>query len=118
MKLIKSFSYALKGVVILLVNERNAQIELVCTLLVLFTSYLLQISSIEWLFVLLCCFGVLSAEAFNTSLEKTLDHIHPEKHPSIAVAKDLAAGAVLLMAVFSLFTAIIIFTPYLKDLLA
>lgn len=54
-----------------------------------------------WAFLLVMCAMVLAAELFNTALEATLDHLHPERHPAIRVAKDCAAGAVLLLSIAS-----------------
>lgn len=57
----------------------------------------------EWvaLFVLTIG-GVLAAELFNTALENALDHLSPEKHPAMEVAKDCAAGAVFVLSLTSL----------------
>ena len=60
---------------------------------------LLRPPALWWALLLMNCALVLAAELFNTALEHTLDHLHPEIHPAIKVAKDCAAGAVL---VFSL----------------
>ena len=51
-----------------------------------------------WAFLLLSCGMVLAAEMFNSALEAALDRLHPEQHGSIKVAKDCAAGAVLLLS--------------------
>lgn len=53
---------------------------------------------------------VLAAELINTALETIIDHLHPEQHPMMKVAKDCAAGAVLVtvlaaLAVFIAFLA-------------
>lgn len=54
-----------------------------------------------WALFSLSIGAVLAAELLNTALEKILDHLHPETHPMIAVAKDCAAGAVLVLAIAS-----------------
>lgn len=46
--------------------------------------------------------GVLAAELMNTALEKVIDQLHPESHPAIGLAKDCAAGAVLILSATSL----------------
>jgi undecaprenol kinase len=51
-----------------------------------------------WAFLLINCGLVLAAELFNSALEAALDHLHPELHPAIKIAKDCAAGAVLLLS--------------------
>jgi diacylglycerol kinase (ATP) len=55
-------------------------------------------SAIWWALLLMNCGLVLAAELFNTALEQALDHLHPEIHPAIKIAKDCAAGAVLIFS--------------------
>lgn len=65
--------------------------------------------------LLMQCGTVLGAELFNTALEHTLDRLHPEIHPAIKVAKDCAAGAVLLFSFSSLVTfALFLVSEYRK----
>ena len=59
---------------------------------------LLRPAAIWWALLLMNCGLVLGAELMNTALEQTIDHLHPEIHPAIKVAKDCAAGAVLLFS--------------------
>lgn len=55
-----------------------------------------------WFLLLVVCAGaVIAFELANTALENAVDHLHPERHPSIGAAKDCAAGAVLLMSLIS-----------------
>jgi diacylglycerol kinase (ATP) len=62
--------------------------------------------AVWWALVLMNCSLVLGAELFNTALEHTLDRLHPELHPSIRIAKDCAAGAVLMFSCCALGTFI------------
>jgi undecaprenol kinase len=55
-----------------------------------------------WAMILLASAAVVSAELFNTALEKLADHLHPEVHPSIRIVKDCAAGAVLVTSIAAL----------------
>ena len=57
--------------------------------------------------------GVLAAELFNTALEKVVDHLHPEVHPAIGLAKDCAAGAVFICSL----TSLAVFFTLLKEIL-
>ena len=59
-----------------------------------------------WALLLLNCGMVLAAELFNTALEHTLDHLSPERHPAVQVAKDCSAGAVLLLSLSASLTFI------------
>jgi undecaprenol kinase len=57
---------------------------------------------IWWAILLINCVLVLAAELFNTALEHTLDHLSPNIHPSVKLAKDCSAGAVLLLSISAL----------------
>ena len=65
------------------------------------------LSSIELLFLLLGWILVLITELQNSAIEAALDQLHPERHEAIMRSKDMAAGAVLIAAVFF---AVIVFT--------
>ena len=70
-------------------------------------------SKVEWLILVLTIFLVFSMEAMNSALEKLADRVSPEYSPLIRDAKDLAAGAVLLVAIGAVIVGLIIFIPYL-----
>lgn len=57
------------------------------------------------------CGMVLAAELFNSALEAALDHLHPERHDAVRIAKDCAAGAVLVLSL----TAAAVFAAFLAD---
>ena len=69
----------------------------------------MQVSTAEWLVIVTMIGLVLMAEAFNTSLEKLMDILHPELHPKVGKAKDIAAAAVLIIAVAAAIVGITIF---------
>jgi undecaprenol kinase len=58
-----------------------------------------------WAIVILTSAAVISAELFNTALERLADHLHPDVHPSIRIVKDCAAGAVLVCSLAALAVA-------------
>lgn len=66
---------------------------------------------IWWALLLMNCGMVLAAEMFNSALEAALDHLHPERHGAIRIAKDCAAGAVLLLSL----TGVGVFAAFLVD---
>ena len=65
----------------------------------------------EWIAIGFCIAFVIAMEMLNTALEKLCDVVHQEVHPGIKKVKDIAAGAVLISAIFSLITGLIIFLP-------
>lgn len=113
MKLIRSFKYALTGIKSCFKSEPNFRIHSLLAMIALLISALIKISTIEWVAVCFCIAFVIAMEMVNTSIEKLCDIIHKEKHIGIKKVKDIAAGAVLISAIFSLATGSIIFLPKL-----
>jgi len=92
-------------------SEKNMQIHLVVAVLVLIAGWLFNINTTEWLLCLLCFGLVFGAEMVNTAIETLVDLISPQKHELAGKAKDMAAGAVLLCAIFAACIGLIIFVP-------
>lgn len=107
----KAFGYAWNGVKLLFRKEAHARIHLVAALLVVVAGLICGLSPGEWCVISLCIGCVFMAEGFNTAIEKVCDKVSPEKNPLIGAAKDVAAGAVLLMALATLAVGLIIFIP-------
>ncbi len=110
-KWFNSVKHALNGIVLFFRTERNAKIELVTAVFAIALSLWLQISKTEFCIILLCIGAVLSAEAFNSAIERLADKISPEIDTDIKAVKDMAAGAVLLFSIISLATGLIILGP-------
>lgn len=108
---IRSFGYALAGLKTFFRTEHNAWIHLFATFVVVVISFLLKISSMEWVGVLFAMGLVCSAEAFNTCIEKIMDRLLPEHDETVKYVKDLAAGAVLIAAIVAALIGMIIFLP-------
>lgn len=113
-----SFRNAFSGIATLLKLERNAKIHLVILVLVIAAGILLKISPANWIAVALSAGLVLAAESFNTAIEVLCDAVEPEFDPGIKRAKDLAAAGVLIAAITSAVTGLIIFIPALLRLLS
>lgn len=110
----KSFQYAFEGIFYLFRTETNAKIHLVAATLIIILSFYFGLNNVEWLFILLSIALVLICEAFNSAIEKLCDFNSLEIHPKIKIIKDIAAGTVLMAAIFALIVALIIFVPYVK----
>ena len=112
-KLIKSFSHACDGWCCGL-TERNVKIHLTVAIFVFFAAILFQISTGEWLMVILLTGAVISAELFNTAIEEIGDIIATKlklQYSETRAPRDLAAGAVLLTAMTAAIVGLIIFLP-------
>ena len=116
MKLTNSFKFAFTGIFSGFKSEHNMRIHFLASIVAVVMGFYFNISKTEWLAIVIAIALVISAELFNTAIEKTVDGIvnsNPERRDGMGLPKDLAAGAVLLTAVASLAIGIIIFLPYL-----
>jgi diacylglycerol kinase len=113
---IKSFSYALKGIVTLFSSQANARIHAVALVIAVSFGFYFKIDKTEWLAITLIAALVLSAEAMNTAVEFVVDLVSPDYHPLAGKAKDVAAAAVLLAAFGAVIVGLIIFLPRILTL--
>ena len=116
-KRIHSFGFALKGIATLFKTQPNARIHLIAICIVTVAGYLLKVSTSEWCFIVIAFAMVLAAEAFNTAVEFVVDLASPDYHPLAGKAKDVAAAAVLIIAIGAATIGIIIFLPKLLFLI-
>lgn len=114
MREIKSFGHAFRGLKFLFRSQKHFRFHVLATAVVVALGFWFSVNAIEWTILLLCCGMVLMAEALNSALEMTLDHLHPDIHPSIGKAKDMAAAGVLIVAVLSAVVGMLVFWPYLE----
>ena len=112
----RSFVYAFRGLRQFFSTEHNAWIHLTAAAGALVLSILLKISAIQWVGVLFAIGAVLTAEAFNTCVEKMMDKLIPETSETVRYVKDLAAGAVLVSAVVAAAIGGLIFIPLIIQL--
>jgi diacylglycerol kinase len=115
--LLASFGYAFAGLGYLLRSQRNAQIHLVLGAIAVALGLALGIARWEWVALALTCALVLIAEGINTAVEAAVDLASPGYHPLAKVAKDVAAGTVLLAAIFAIIVGCLLFLPHLWPLL-
>lgn len=108
---LKSFVFAFEGVIIFFRREHNARIHGVVALLVLISSFLMKLSTVEMILIILSIGLVWITEIINTAIEKTMDYLSPQQHPAVKVIKDLSAGAVLIAAMVAVIIGSIIFIP-------
>ncbi len=106
---LKGFKYAFSGIIYCIKNERNMRFHTVAMLYVLVFARFFDFSRSDYILLLLTISAVISAEAFNTAIEKLCDKVSSEYHPEIKASKDAAAGAVLIAAIFAAVIGIILF---------
>ena len=115
-KLLNSFVFAFAGIRFCLKTGNNFKIQLLCAGLVFIAAAISGATLQEWTVLLICCFTVLSLEMLNTAVEQLCDLFSGDYHPLIKTIKDIAAGAVLLSAIGSAITAVVIFLPKIISL--
>jgi diacylglycerol kinase (ATP) len=115
--LVTSFKHAFSGVWHVLRTQRNARIHLSVALVVVVLGLWLRLSRAEWAIIVLTIGLVLAAESFNTVAEAAVDLATAEYHPLAKIAKDVAAGAVLLLAVTAVIVGLLILGPPLWNAL-
>jgi diacylglycerol kinase (ATP) len=116
--LIASFRYAFGGLAYCFRTQRNFRIHIAIGLLVTLAGLVLTLSWVEWAVVAVLVMVVLAAEMVNTMVEALVDLVTQEYHPLARVAKDVAAGVVLLSAIGSVVVGILIFLPKIVALFA
>lgn len=110
-KLIFSFKYAFEGIITTIKEERNMFIHFLIAIIVVITGIYVRLSLNEWFICLLLFALVFSLELINTAIENTVDLVATKKNKKAKIAKDAAAGAVLIAAIFASIIGIIIFLP-------
>ncbi len=113
----RSVSHAVDGLVYALKHERNFRVEIVIAAVVLFLIFVFKVKNWEAIVLILMILGVLVAELTNTVLERVVDMLKPKIHPYARLIKDIMAAVVLLTSVVSAVVGVIIFYPYIRDLI-
>jgi len=116
-RLIHSFGHAFAGIGHGLRTQANLRIHFVAAICVVIAGLALQISPIEWAILVVTIMLVLSAELFNTAIEAVVDRVGDGPHPLSKIAKDTAAGAVLIGALGAVIVGLLIFGPRLLALI-
>ena len=110
-----SLRCALNGLCHVLCSERNARIELAATFVAVALGLYLRINLTEWAIIALTIGAVMAAEFANTVAETLVDIASPEKSEPARIAKDVAAGAVLVLAMTSVVVGLLILGPPLVE---
>jgi len=107
----KSLSNAWCGIWYCIKTERHMRLHVIIAVLALFLSWYLKIAVREWLMIIFSISLVIVLEMINTAIERTVDLYTGEQHPLAKVAKDVAAGAVLVAALNALVIGAVVFLP-------
>lgn len=116
-KFVRSVGYALEGIWYGVSTQRNMKIHLTVAPIVLILGAIVSLTLVEWGIIILVIAAVISLELVNTTIEALVDLVSPQHQQLAKVAKDVAAGAVLIMAIASVCIGCIIIVPKLWELL-
>ena len=110
---VRSLQYAWQGFCLALREQRNCRIHCAAALLAMAASLFLQISLVEWCIILICIGAVISAELFNSAVEKWVDLVSPDWNKKAGEMKDMSAAAVLMLAITAAIIGGLIFGKHL-----
>lgn len=113
---INSFVYAWHGLTYAVRTQRNARVHMALGTFAILLGVILRISPVEFAMVFIAITLVFIAEMFNTVAEACVDLVTREYNPLARIAKDVAAGAVLLNAMLSVLIGALVFIPHLWPL--
>jgi diacylglycerol kinase (ATP) len=112
---LKSTNFAIEGILHGAKTQRHLRYHFFSAAAVLFASYILGVSRMEFILISLAVIIVLTAEMLNSAIETVVDLLSPEYSEKARIAKDLAAGAVLIAAFGSAVLGYIILFPYISS---
>ena len=115
--LAKSFLYAFEGVYYALKHNQNLRLHFLIAALVVFVSLLLKVGPFEMAILGVMIVLVISTEMINASIEQMVNLIVTEHRKEAKIAKDVAAGMVLVTSIGSVIVGLLILVPYLLRLL-
>ncbi len=111
--LVSSFRFAFAGLWWTLKTQRNMRIHVAVGVAAFALGAVLRLSAVEFAVIALTAAVVMAAEMINTVVEAAVDLASPEYHPLAKIAKDVAAGAVLVTALGAVAVGLFIFVPHL-----
>ena len=115
--LYKSFGYAFDGIWTVVKKERNMKIHCLAVVVVIAAGCFFKLPLYKWCICFLLFGLILGLEMVNTAVEAVVDLVTEEKKPLAKLAKDAAAGAVLIAAIMAVVIACLMFIPEIMEIL-
>lgn len=94
-------------------EEPNLKFHFFTTFLVVFLGLYFNLSRTDWILVIIMIGLVIAVELTNTAIEAVVDSFTDQEHPRAKLAKDISAGAVLLVSITAVMVGLMVFLPYL-----
>lgn len=108
----KSVSCALRGIAAAFLEEGHVRFDVFMAFLVIICAFIFPLEKWEKCVVFILCGICTGFEIINSAIERAVDLASPTLHPLAGKAKDMAAGAALVMAVCAAIIGLYIFLPY------
>lgn len=115
-RLVDSFNFAIEGLISALKNEKHMKVHILAAIIIVILAIVINASKVEILIISLSVSFVVITELVNTAVEAIIDLVSPERHPLAKLAKDVAAGAVLVAAINALCVGYLLFYDKLLDI--
>ena len=115
-RLVDSFNFAIEGLISSLKNEKHMKVHILAAIIIVILAIVINASKVEILIISLSVSFVVITELVNTAVEAIVDLVSPERHPLAKLAKDVAAGAVLVAAINALCVGYLLFYDKLLDI--
>jgi diacylglycerol kinase (ATP) len=113
--LLESFNFAFEGIIHVLRTQRNMRIHFLAAVVVLVAALVTGVSRLELIALLLAIAFVMIAEMINTAIEGAVEVSTTSFDPNAKLAKDIAAGAVLIATVNAVAVGYLVFSEQLAD---
>ena len=107
----RSLNQAWRGLLCICRTQGHLQFHIFAGISVLCFAWWSKVSRFEWLILILAIGSVIGAEVMNSALEIVVDMVQPNFHPLAGMAKDVAAGAVLVTVIQAVVIGMIVFSP-------
>ncbi|WP_238357406.1 diacylglycerol kinase family protein [Cohnella zeiphila] len=107
----ESFRNALEGIHYALGHEPHMKFHLLASAIVAIAGAVLRVDAGEWLWLLSAIAAVWVTELLNTGVERAVDLASPDDHELAKIAKDAAAGAVLVASLYAAAVGVIVLGP-------
>jgi diacylglycerol kinase len=107
-----TFRNARKGMRLSLKSERNIRVHLLAGTLAIITGFCFHFSIAKFCILFMVIASVISAEMLNAAIEFTLDSIYHNRYSKmVGMAKDIAAGAVMVVTIAAIMVGVLLFVP-------
>lgn len=113
-----SFRHAANGIFITVTKHPNIQFHLLAGVITLTASWIFHLTRLEFLIILFTIGLVITSEMINTAIESMVDLITLEYRQEAKIAKDVAAGMVLINSILALIVGLTVFIPHILVLLS